>query len=154
LPGGARAIAWLAPGPVPAAVRGHIASGAVAVLPAEASSDGLGPATPLWRDAEGLVLVEGGALGRGRWLRFTRPLDPESMPQLLAPDFPTRLAGLLADPPPPPAWVEARDFHPLVGARPGGPTVQDLTPLLGLIALALFVLERALATRRQRAPTP
>jgi hypothetical protein len=130
-----------------------VASGAVALLPAEASSEGLGPATPLWRDGEGLVLVEGGALGRGRWLRFTRPIDPESMPQLLASDFPTRLAGLLADSPPPPVRVEARDFQPLVGARAGGPAVQDLTPILALILVALFALERALATRRQRAPT-
>jgi hypothetical protein len=154
LPAGAHAIAWLAPGPVPAAVRDRAAAGAILLLPAEASNVGLGPATTLWRDAEGLAVVEGGALGRGRWLRFTRPLDPESMPQLLAPDFPTRLAALLADPPPPPALVEARAFQPLVGARAQGVAAVDLAPVLALIAVALFALERALATRRQRAPSP
>jgi hypothetical protein len=154
LPQGALAIAWLAPGPLPAALRDRLARGAVVLLPAQASIDGLGPATPLWRDAQGLPLVEGGDLGRGRWRRFTRPLDSETMPQLLAADFPSRLAGLLAEPPPAPARVEARDFHPLVGARAGPPASQDLTPVLALFAVALFAVERWLATRWRRAQTP
>jgi len=154
LPDNAPAIAWLAPGPLPAAVRDRLSRGAVVLLPAEASIDSLGPATPLWRDAQGQPLVEGGRLGRGRWRRFARPLTSETTPELLQPDFPTRLAGLLADPPPPPARVEARAYHPLVGARSGSPAAQDLTPLLSLIVAALFALERWLATRRRRAPTP
>jgi hypothetical protein len=154
LPDRAPAIAWLAPGPLPAAVRDRLTRGAVVVLPAEASIDGLGPATPLWRGSQGQLLVEGGSLGRGRWVRFARPLASETTPELLQPDFPTRLAGLLADPPPPPARVEARDDHPLVGARAGSPPAQDLTPLLALFVAALFALERWIATRRRRAPTP
>ncbi len=154
LPQDARAIAWLAPGTLPGALRDRLYRGAVVLLSAQASIDGLGPATPLWRDAHGRPLVEGGGVGRGRWRRFTRSLDPETMPQLLAPDFPTRLAGLLADPPPPPARVEARDDHPLSGARAGSPAAQDLTPVVALFAVALFALERWLATRRQRAPSP
>jgi len=154
LPDGARAIAWLAPGPLSSAVRDRLTRGAVVLLPAEASIDGLGPATPLWRDAQGQLLVEGGSLGRGRWRRFARPLASETMPELLQPDFPTRLAGLLADPPPAPARVEARDFHPLIGARAGSPPAQDLTPRLAIVVAALFALERWLATRRQRAPRP
>ncbi|WP_158918893.1 BatA domain-containing protein [Caulobacter sp. S45] len=153
LPEGVRAIAWLAPGPIPAAVRDRLAQGAVLLLPAEASIDGLGAATPLWRDGQGLSLVEGGGLRRGRWRRFTRPLDSETTPELLQPDFPTRLAALMADPPPP-ARVEARDHHPLVGARAGAPAARDLTPVLALVAAALFALERWLATRRQRNRTP
>ncbi len=154
LPQGARAIAWLAPGPLPAALRGRLAGRAVVLLPAEASIDGLGPATPLWRDAEGRPVAEGGSLGRGRWRRFTRPLDSETMPQLLAPDFPTRLAGLLTEPPPQPARVQARDFQPLFGARSGAPAALDLRPILAVLVLALFALERWLATRPQRAQTP
>jgi hypothetical protein len=154
LPDRAPAIAWLAPGPLPAAVRDRLTRGAVVLLPAEASIDGLGPGTPLWRDAQGQLLVEGGSLGRGRWRRFARPLASETMPELLQPDFPTRLAGLLADPPPPPARVEARAYHPLVGARVGSPQAQDLMPVLAIVVAALFALERWLATWRQRAPTP
>jgi hypothetical protein len=126
----------------------------VVLLPSEGRVDGLGLATPLWRDAQGRPLVEGGDLGRGRWRRFTRPLDPETTPELLAPDFPARLTRLLADPPPAPARVEGRDFHPLVGARAGSPAAQDLTPVVALFAVALFALERWLASRRQRAPCP
>jgi len=154
LPQGVHAVAWLAPGPLPAAVRDRLAKGAAVLLPAEASIDGLGPATPLWRNAQGRTLVEGGSLGRGRWRRFTGPLDSETMPELLAPDFPTRLEALLADPTPPPTRVWARDFQPLLGARAGGAPAQDLTPALALLAVALFALERWLATRRQRAQTP
>jgi hypothetical protein len=154
LPQGARAIAWLTPGPIPGDVRERLVKGAVVLLPVQASIEGLGPATPLWRDDEGRTLVEGGSLGHGLWRRFTRPLDSETMPELLAPDFPDRLAGLLAAPPPPPARVEARNFHPLVGARVGSPATQDVTPLLAFVAIALFALERWLATRRQRAQSP
>jgi hypothetical protein len=153
LPQDARAIAWLAPGPLPAAVRDRLARGAVVLLPAEALIDDLGPATPIWRDAEGRTLAEGGGLGHGLWRRFTRPLESETMPELLAPDFPTRLAGLLVDPPPP-ALAQARDLRPLLGARPGAPAAQDMTPLLALFVIALFALERWLATRAQRAQTP
>jgi hypothetical protein len=149
-----RAIAWLAPGPLPAAVRDRLARGAVVLLPAQASIEGLGPATPLWRDAEGRPLADGGNLGRGRWRRFTRPLQSETMPELLQPDFPTRLAALLAEPPPPPARVEARDHVPLLGGRAGSPSAQALTPVLALLAVVLFAGERWLATRRQRAQTP
>jgi hypothetical protein len=154
LPQGALAIAWLAPGPLPAAVRDRVARGAVVVLPVGASIDGMGPATPLWRDAEGRPVVEGGGLGRGRWRRFTRPLDAGAMPELLQPDFPARLAALLADPPPPPARVEARDVHPLAGARGGDPPAEDPIPVLALLAAAVFAIERFLATRWQRARTP
>jgi len=154
LPDAAPAIAWLAPGPLPAAVRDRLVRGAVVLLPAEAAIAGLGPATPLWRGAQGQLLVEGGSLGHGRWLRFAGPLASETMPELLQPDFPARLAGLLADPPPPPARVEARDDHPLLGARAGSAPAQDLTPLVAIVVAALFALERWLATRLQRAPTP
>jgi hypothetical protein len=154
LPDDAPAIAWLAPGPLPSAIRDRLARGAVLLLAAEASINGLGPATPLWRDAQGRLLVEGGSLGRGRWRRFARPLASETTPELLQPEFPTQLAGLLADPPPEPARVEARDYHPLVGARAGSPPAQDLRPLLALIVAALFAVERWIATRRQRAQTP
>ncbi len=154
LPPDAREIAWLGPGALPVAVRDLLMRGAVVLLPVEAPTDGLGPATTLWRDARGQPLVEGGGVGRGRWRRFARPLDPEVMPELLEPDFPTRLAGLLADPPPPPARVPAGAFAPLTGGRAGGPTAQDLAPVLALIAIALFAVERWLATRRLRAQTP
>jgi hypothetical protein len=154
LPDNTPAIAWLAPGPLPAEVRDRLARGAVVVVPAKASIDGLGPAAPLWRDAQGGLLVEGGSMGRGRWRRFARPLTSETTPELLQPDFPNHLAGLLADPPPEPERVEARDYHPLVGARAGSPPAQDLTPLLAVIVAALFALERWIATRRQRAQTP
>ncbi len=154
LPEAAATIVWLAPGPVPAAVLDRAARGAVVLTGSQAEVVGAGPSVPVWRDALGRPLVEAAALGRGRVLSFTRPLDPAVMPELLEPDFPARLRTVLADPAPPPARVEAQDYAPIAGGRPGAPPAQDLRPALAGIVVALFAVERWLATRRRRASTP
>ena len=154
LPEGARWIAWAAAGPLPDRVRSLAARGAVLLLSADAEAGGLGPGVPLWRDAAGRPLAEGGPLGRGRWRRFTRPLTSEATPELLQADFPARLREMLAGPPPAPGLVEARSYTPLTGARAGIPAAEDLRPAVALLAVALFALERGLATRRRRAPAP
>ena len=154
LPVDARRIVWAAPGPAPGALRRLVAGGAVALLTSEVGVAGWGAPVPLWRDAAGGVLAEGGALGRGRWRRFTRPLASETTPELLQPDVPARLHELLAEPPAPPARVRAPDYAPLLGGRAGGVTAQDLGPALALAAAAAFALERVLATRRRRAEAP
>jgi hypothetical protein len=50
--------------------------------------------------------------------------------------------------------AEARDLHPLIGARAGNPPAEDLTPILAILALVVFAVERWLATRRLRALAP
>jgi hypothetical protein len=154
LPATAATIVWLAPGPVPAAVLDRAARGAAVLTGSQAAAAGAGLAVPVWRDAMGRPLVEAAALGRGRVLRFTRPLTPGAMPELLEPDFPARLRAALAEPSPPPMRVEAQDYAPLPGGRVGVPPAQDLRPALAGIVVALFAAERWLATRRRRASTP
>lgn len=150
LPAGTRALAWLAPGPLPAAVRDWIRAGGRALLSSDAAAPELRVAAPLWRDDAGGALVEGVALGRGRLMRFTRPLTPAAMPQLLEPDFPARLRALFEDPPPAPARVAARDYAPTTGLAPFPETPRPLAPWLVALVAALFALERWLASGPRR----
>src|SRR5690606_19555162 len=94
---------WLAAGEVPAAVIEWVQAGGVALLDAAADAQFPETRTTPWRDARGEALVEGGALGRGRLMRFTRPLQPALMPELLEAEFPVRLREVLAEPAPAPA---------------------------------------------------
>ncbi|HVI26488.1 MAG TPA: BatA domain-containing protein [Xanthomonadaceae bacterium] len=150
LPADARHLAWLAPGPLPDAVRDWVAGGGSALLAANTVAPELANADVLWADAGGAPLVRGVALGRGRLLRFTRPLAPATMPQLLEVDFPQRLRALFEPAPPAPARVDARDYAPTTGAAPFPQPPQPLAPWL-LIAIALlFLLERWLASAPRR----
>lgn len=150
LPQGARSLAWLAPGPLPDAIRDWIRAGGRALLPVDAQAPELAHATALWRDDDGEPLARGVALGRGRIMRLTRPLAPSAMPQLLEAGFPRRLRALFDDPPPAPARVDAREYAPTTGAalRPESP--RPLSPWLVALVAALFALERWLASGTRR----
>lgn len=149
----AGAVAWFVPGTVPDAVRAYAARGNVVLLPVTAALPG---ATTVWRDVLGAPVAEGVAVGRGRMLRFVRPLVPAVLPALVEADFPARLAAAIAPPAAPPARVAARDYAPVVGERLSGAatTTTDLRPWLALAAALLFLVERVLATRRRRAVAP
>ncbi|MGX5731238.1 BatA domain-containing protein [Pseudoxanthomonas beigongshangi] len=154
LPTDARALIWLAPGDVPASIRRWIANGGIALLDERARIAETIAMTPRWSEPSGVVLVEGGALGRGRVLRLTRPLQPARMPQLLEPDFPERLRGLFTAPMPEPGRVAARDYTPLPGAATYPQAPRDLQPWLALLIASLLVLERWWATHRRRSVAP
>ncbi|KAF1719578.1 BatA domain-containing protein [Pseudoxanthomonas wuyuanensis] len=151
---GARQLIWLAPGPLPAEIQRWIDSGGTALIDAETVFDSTVPMTPLWRGGDGAVLAEGAASGRGRLLRLTRALQPQAMPQLLEADFPQRLRALFEPPPQPPSRVDAQAHAPLTGAPAYPQPPRDLQPWLALLIALLFVGERWLATRPQRAATP
>ena len=143
---------WLASGSLPEAVIDHVTAGHVILV----GRDTITPAattTTVWRDSVGATLVEAQPLGRGRILRFTRPLTSVAMPQLLEPDFPRRLAALFAAPPDP-ARVLASAYAPQTGGPAPTPPVRPLWPWLAVAVAALFLVERWLATRTTRAPAP
>lgn len=145
---------WLAPGALPAPVLDWIGAGGTAVLDADTPWPQTAARAPLWRDADGAVLVEGSGYRKGRVLRFTRALAPQTMPALLEPQFPRRLRELLSAPVAAPNRAVAGDYAP----RTGGPTFAvpagDLKPWLALLIAALFALERWFATRPRRGVTP
>lgn len=149
------ALAWLAPGELPAAVRDWAGRGGTLLVPAGAVLPS-GPATVAWRDPLGAPLAEEVSVGGGRVLRFTRPLTPAEMPILAEPGFPTALARLLAGAPPPPARVAATDYAPVPGAEAHARASdrRDLRPWLALLIAAVLLAERWLATRPRRSVAP
>ncbi|WP_235888981.1 BatA domain-containing protein [Glacieibacterium frigidum] len=153
LPRPPRVLAWLAPGPLPATVRAWIEAGGTALVPQD-SEAGNAADTVVWRDETGAAVATARPLGKGRLLRFARPLDAGALPILLDPDFPRQLAALLGDAPPLPTRVAARDVRPVTGAPAWPQPARNLQPWLALLIAALFIAERWLATRRTRAPAP
>lgn len=153
LPAAEAVLVWLAPGPLPPSVDAWIRRGGTALVDAATQV----PASPLrideWRDSLGAPLVEGQPLGRGRLLRFVRPLTPTAMPQLLEPDFPERLRALFARPATP-SSAYAADVAPLTGGRSYVPAARELQPWLALLIAALLGVERWFATRRSRRVAP
>lgn len=150
--GEAPALIWLAAGSMPAAVSDHAVNGRIVLV----GRDAIVPAARtvvVWRDASDAPLVEALPFGRGRILRFTRPLTPAVMPQLLEPDFPRRLAALLVAVPEP-SRVLASAYTPQMGAPAPTSPARPLWPWFAIVVAALFCVERWLATRSTRAPAP
>jgi hypothetical protein len=150
-----RNLVWLAPGAVPPAICDWIRAGGTALLDAQATPcDPVQAALAVWRDEAGGALVEAAAQGRGRMLRFTRPLDPQSMPVLLEPTLPARLRALFGPAPPAPARVAAADHAPL----PGGPAFpqppREMQGWLVVLIALLFLVERVMATGRRQGAGP
>ena len=150
LPPGEHVLVWLLPGPVPQAVTDWIGEGGTALLGDTAEVAMPATSAALWRDEMGRTLVEGGPLGAGRLMRFTRPLVPAEMPELLTPDFAATLRDLVAPPAPPPARVSAAAFAPVAKIAPYELPPHELTSWLAVMIALVFAAERLLATRRRR----
>ncbi len=143
-------LVWLAAGPVPRGVTDWINAGGTALLGNTAEVAMPAASHALWSDTAGRALVEGGPMGAGRLMRFTRPLMPAQMPDLLAPEFAATLRDLVAPPAPPPARVSAAAFAPTAGAMPFALPPRELTSWLAVLIALVFLAERLLATRRRR----
>ncbi len=150
LPSRDRVLIWLNPGPVPVELVEWVRGGGTALLGQSAEIAMPGTTAELWRDEMGNTLVEGGPLGTGRLMRFTRSLDPAAMPELLDGSFPAQLRELVTPEAPPPARVAAADFEPTAGAAPYALPPKELTSWLAVIAALLFLAERLLAARLGR----
>lgn len=154
LPADARALVWLAPGPLPAEIIAWINNGGTALLDSQTRFKFPARTTVYWRDPVGVPLVEGAALGEGRVLRLSKPFNATAMPQLLEPDFPRRLGHLLQAPAPAPSRVMARDYTPTTGGAAYPQPPRDLRPWLALLIALVLMVERWLATRRSRGLAP
>ncbi len=150
LPPREHVLVWLLSGPVPQAVTDWINQGGTALLGSTAEVAMPATSQSLWVDAMGRTLVEGGPLGAGRIMRFTRPLVPAAMPDLVAPDFAAALRDLVTPPAPPPARVSAAAFAPTAGVPPFALPPRALSAWLGVVIALVFFAERLLATRRWR----
>lgn len=150
LPGGeADLVAWLREDPLPGEWLAWVRQGGQALLPAGAPWPAEAEGVVVWRDEAGAPLLVAVPQGEGRLLRFTRPLAPAAMPQLLEPGFPTALREVL-QPLPAPTAVAAADYAPETGAPPSASAPHDLRPWFALAIALLFLLERWLASGRRR----
>ncbi|MCC4621743.1 BatA domain-containing protein [Xanthomonas cassavae CFBP 4642] len=144
-------VVWLAASAPPAPVIAWVAAGGQLVLQAQAPVPAA-LAAPLQAltETDGPALLDAAALGRGRVLRWTAPLQPPQLPALLDADFPARLRAALQAPPTVQA-APAQTQHPQRGAtlRLNMPP-QSLAPWLIGLVLLLFALERWLATAPRR----
>jgi hypothetical protein len=150
LPPQGAVLVWLTPGPVPSAVTEWVNAGGTALLASAAEVAMPATATPLWTDETGETLVEGGMLGAGRLMRFTRPLEPAAMPELLSPEFAAKLRDLVALPAPPPARMVAAAAAPVTGAAPYPLPPRELSAWLAVLIALAFLAERLLAARARR----
>lgn len=143
-------LVWLAPGRVPQAVTNWVSKGGTALLGEAAEVAMPATTTALWRDHIGKTLVEGAPLGAGRLMRFTRPLEPAAIPELLAPEFAARLRDLVSPPSPLPGRVTATAFVPTKGATPYPLPPRELSAWFGVLIALVFLAERLIATRARR----
>ncbi len=154
LPPSDKILFWMSAGTLPEALQRWIAQGGQAIV----SSDALLPRgampAPLWQDDLARPLVEAMPIGKGRLLRFTRPLQPAQMPQLLEADFPARLRALIQPPSMAPQRADAAAYAPLSGGRAYPQPPADLRPWVALLIAALLLVERWFATSRKRAIAP
>jgi len=154
LPPTTRPLVWLVPGPIPAAVAQWIDAGGTALLANDSTLDGFtADATP-WRDTDGAPLVESATRGKGRVLRFTRPLRPDTMPALVDANVPQHQRALFDTPAAPPARVLASDYAPVTGGATYPIAPHDAQPWLALLIALLLLVERWMATRRARGVAP
>ena len=145
-----RRLVWLAPGPVPAAIRDWVEGGGNVLLDAAAQWPGFdADAAIVWRDEAG-PLARSMHFGRGRVMRLERALVPAAMPGLLEPDFPRQLQSLFAGAPPAPTRVDARDYAPRTGMAAWPERPHPLSPWLVWMVAVLFLFERLLASGRRR----
>jgi len=146
-----RHLAWLAPGPLPPAIRAWVEAGGRLLLPRDGDWPLASEGRPAWRDDRGQARARAAALGKGHVLQLTVALSPEALPALLEAEFPAALRDLLQAPPPAPQRALAAAYAP----QPGGPrfpeTPRDLVPPLLWLLLSLFALERWLSTGRREA---
>jgi hypothetical protein len=150
LPPRGAVLVWLTPGPVPADVTDWVSAGGTALLGSAAEVAMPAATASLWADETGETLAEGGMLGAGQLLRFTRPLEPAAMPELLSPDFATILRDLVAPPAPPPARMVAAAAEPVAGVAPFPLPPRELAAWLGVLIALTFLAERLLASRARR----
>lgn len=149
LPPPTATLAWLRADALPAEVAQWVEQGGQVLLAADAAEPGPDAEAAIWRDQAGQPLLLATGRGQGRLLRFARPLRPETMPQLLEASFPDRLRDVL-QPVPVPTLAAADANPPHADAPAWTPSPRELRPWLAMLAAALLLLERWLATSRRR----
>jgi hypothetical protein len=141
-------LAWLSAGPMPAPVRAWVEAGGTVLLPVDAERTDAKPGADHAAGADDTA-ADTSALGRGRVVRLRHALRPAEWPLLLDAGFPRALRDLLTPPAPLPARADAAAVAPVDGGPGFEPAPREFPGILVALVLALFALERWLATGRR-----
>lgn len=141
---------WLADGALPKSVAQWIQAGGTAVVAKQTVLPALDWRDGAWRAADGRPLAKSAVLGQGRVWQWQQELKPQSMPELLEPDFPERLQTLLHPAASAPDQSRADMHKPRTGLPAWPEAPKPLVSWLALLIGLLFVLERWLAGSEKR----
>jgi hypothetical protein len=142
-------LVWFTAEPLPAPLMAWVAQGGTLILAADQALPHSSQPVSLWQNAAGDALLQATVHGNGRLLRFTQPLQPAQLPELLDAEFPQHLRDALQAPAPPAVRADARSYRPQTGAQPYPHAPDPLQPWLALLLALLFLCERWLATGRR-----
>jgi hypothetical protein len=147
IPDDASWLVWLAPS-TPALTQ-WIERGGIALVAGDANAGG----QPIWHDGHGRAIAHSESSGRGKRIALGGAFVPSDLPILLDADFPDRLLAAFAGAPRAPTRAPAAAARPSPEAGTASAearslaTAQPLDAWLALLIAALFLLERAVATR-------
>lgn len=140
---------WLSAKPLPADTSAWLQRGGRLLVDTRTPVPADAQRTPLWRDANGVLVVEQIGTAHGHWLRWAAPLQPASLPVLLDADFPSDLRAVLQAAPTP-RRAPAATMQPGTGATPYPQPATELSHWLLLAIALLFLFERWLASAPRR----
>jgi hypothetical protein len=152
LPSATTHLLWLSATALPGQHRQWVRSGGVVLLAQDSPTGELDwqEAEIAWRSDDGKPVALRVSDGKGAWIRMLVPIEPQSLPALLEPDFPDALRTVLAHTPVAQrTW--AMSYAPIRGERiADARTPEPLGPWLALLIALLFGVERWLATTARR----
>ena len=143
-------LAWLTAAPMPAPIRAWVDAGGTVLLPVDAKQV---DAKSTLAAGVGDAAADTFALGRGRVVRLRHALRPADWPLLLDADFPRVLRSLIAVAAPAPTRADAAAVAPVAGGPGFAPAPREFPGALVALVLALFALERWMATGRRAGRT-
>ena len=142
-------LVWFVTGPLPATLLEWVAQGGTVMLGADQALPMSAQPVSAWQNAAGDTLLQATAHAKGRLLRFTQPLHPARMPELLDAEFPQHVLDALQASVVAPVRVDATTYRPQAGAQPYPRAPYALQPWLALLLALLFLCERWLATAKR-----
>ncbi|WP_282266156.1 BatA domain-containing protein [Stenotrophomonas sp. PS02298] len=140
---------WLTAKPLPADTSAWLQRGGRLLVDARTPIPADAQRAPLWRDANGVLVIEQISTPQGQWLRWAAPLQPASLPVLLDADFPNDLRAVLQAVPTPRRALAAT-MQPNTGATPYAQPATELGHWLLLAIALLFLFERWWASAPRR----
>lgn len=142
-------LVWLASGKLPPSIVQWLQQGGTLIAAKELTLPAFDAAFPVWRDAQGAVILRESKAGSGRILQWQVPLLPSFMPQLLSAEFPEHLFSILR----PKSESINSDFAlqqaPQKTAMLWPEKQEPLWPWLLWAIVFLFIVERWLSGRKK-----